>query len=507
MTEPVCPAPTAAPASPSPCLGAALSKARGLVMLCAIIGLLFGVALALLWPGMRSASTTLLFTGASDTTASAREARDTGGDPAKAAPPVSPGAASVLLRSRSAAKNVLRDLRDGRVGDAINLEEVWHVSYAQAIARLQSRTTCRIGAHGELTITVQDPDPERAELLAGAYVGALRAMLTDLNLDPSTRTLERLGVRIDETERELKKRRLALLQFQKKSGIVAISEQSNLLAQQYAEIQQQMRGAQIEGKVAIRQANTKAASAGQMLKEFMDPSELPDGPVGTQYKRVRDLEADLSYLKAKHADEDDVAAKEKELKQAYATLKGEVQRQVRLLSSGSSPVVNEAIVRASAASARLAGLQNALKDVEKRMQQLPEQQAVYTQLTGDVQVQMQTLSMLKGEYEEYRTAQDARVPAFVEVDPPEVPAGANRAGQVKTAIRGLLVGLVLGLLLPTLGWVTRRRTPRPVPPVEPCLVDEVPEETLAEESPVAETPAPDDASFSTTEPPPVEETA
>lgn len=432
-----------------------------------LAGCLIGGILAFTRPSIYTATGTLLFPAAPTSKLNALAGGGSGDLPSMPLlegalqvpqPGTSAGTAMLILQSRQARTNVLQALRGQ--APSIKLEAHWQADQQEALSQLAKNALLKIGKQGELYVSFSDRDPKVAQAVSLAMIDELKTLSRSLGLDPAETNIAFLESQVTESQQQMLKTQSNLLQFQRKYRIIALPEQAKALAERYTRLQNDTVATQLEASVAMRQANLQANAAGRMIQACVDPNPAQGNTLSPLYQQVMQTESELALLREEFtANHPQVQEKGNQLAVQQQLLKVEIDRQLRLLKSGSSPVVSSIVVQAAVAKARADGLQSVLATTQQQVEALPIQQARFAALAAEVEAAQTSLKLFRQELEKARLIAETRGPIFITIDQPEVPAKRDPAHRAEFLLLGMIVGTLFGALRPYQAWM-REKTVR-----------------------------------------------
>lgn len=440
---------------------------RRLLLAGALIGLLLGIGIILVRKKTYTTSTTVLFPSAPTSKLAALG----GGSGDLPSIPLLDGAimvpqpgssaatAVVLLESRRALMNVAGQQQ---------LRRAWRLpDDAEMLKHFRDSLNCKVGEQGELIINFQDVDAKRSYAVTRRLLDELSMLTEELGLNPAEQGVGFLSKQVAESEERWRQAQQAMLVFQQKNHIVSLPDQAKGLADQYSGLQRESITAKLEAMAAVRQLNVVAESARQLITACTDPTVSSAGTLAPLYQRVTTVESELALLKQRFtADHPDVQAKSDELAEAKRMLQAEIERQMTLLKSGSSPAVSTAVVQAAVTQARVAGMQSALQAVQRQVDTLPQQQAGYAHLTMELEASISAVKLYREELEKARIVAERRGPLYIVADPPAQPLQADPSYRLIILLLSVLIGGCLAALVPYWEFL------RGVPLAAPVALDE-----------------------------------
>jgi uncharacterized protein involved in exopolysaccharide biosynthesis len=279
-----------------------------------------------------------------------------------------------------------------------------------------------------------------------------------LGLDPAENNLRFLEEHLTRTKRAIASQQAQLTAFMVDNNIVSLPDEAKALANDYTLIKTNLSTAKVEGVLARQEARILSGYAERMINACVEPDVQLSSSGNTMlyslYKRTKELEAEMAVMRLSMTEgHPELQNKEEELQVVSSQLRREVDRELSLLKVGIAPAVTEAIVRAAISQAQTEGLQQALRQVQRRVDQFPANQARFTQLSAELEATRKTYEMLREEWTKASLIADSRGPMYTVLDPAEVPLERNPRGTVRMLALFFILGLGLSLLLPYRAWI------------------------------------------------------
>jgi uncharacterized protein involved in exopolysaccharide biosynthesis len=276
-----------------------------------------------------------------------------------------------------------------------------------------------------------------------------------MGLNPAEQSVTFISDQLAQAETKLDQTQQKLLTFQQQNHIISLPDQAKAIAEQYAQLQQDQSAVRVEAMTNMRLVNLQANAVRQLINSCVDPSPTDGNVLGELYKKVTDLQTDLSLLRQKFtAEHPDVVEKSQELDQAQKALRLEIQRQMALLNTGSSPAISDTVVKAATSQAKLAGLQAALKQVQQQVAALPQQQASYARLSTELDANAEEVKLFREEQEKARIVAERHGPTFIIVDPPAMPLKNDPKHRILILLLMVILASGISLLIPYKHWAT-----------------------------------------------------
>lgn len=433
-----------------------LKPYRRLIVLGALIGFILGVTITLLRQKEYATNATLLFP-ASASGMAGLAGLGGGGDQMSSVPLLGgmlqvprPGTnaktAIILLRSRPVIEAVIAD-KDIALGTHWTEKKP-----ADIREKLMKHLALREGTAGDLSITFTDTNPELSFHIARKFIDELKAQSTALGLSPADETVNFLQQQVALAEADANAAQAKLQRFEEKHGVVSLPDQVTSLARQYSGLQDDVEKARIESAVTTRNATLLTANAQQLIAKSMDPTPV-QGQLNALYQKVAELEAQRELLRDKFTttspEYQDLAL---QLRVARERLSVEMNRQLKVVDGGSSPVVGEAIIEAALAQTRLQRLSGVLDALKTQIGDFPVMKSQYARMSLDVETQQARVTLLRSELEKAKIVAQNQGPAFVEAEPPvKADEAQSRHGLLITLIFTIL-GALATAVVPYFRW-------------------------------------------------------
>ena len=288
------------------------------------------------------------------------------------------GTATLMVKSRSMEKQVIHKLK---------LWDKWKLdNYIAVTKKFEGSLKCDIGKNGEVNISFKDQSRELSYQITSEVVNELKRLIADLRLDPAADNVKFLEDKVSESARKLSVAQRDFAIYQKKYQLLDLTSQATNLAQRYADLQKDATAAQLEADIATRQAAMLSSSASQMVTSAIDPNPATGNTLSPLYQRVKEAESQLALLKYQLTDDHPQVKEQKRiLAQAQKMLQAETNRQLSAVQSGASPGMNSVVIQAAASRARAAGLKQAVANLAKKIDELPNRAAGFMNLQSQVQ--------------------------------------------------------------------------------------------------------------------------
>ncbi len=424
----------------------------------AVLGLAIGLALALTRQQTFTCQATLLFPSAVPSGGAVSAILGGGGgDPslpilsgALSAPQVGSNAntAVLMVESHRLGKQVIHKL---------GLKEKWKLDdWVSVTRKFENNLQCSPGKSGELYVSFRDQSKELSYKVTKQVLNELKVLIAELRMDPAADNVTFLQKKVDGEKKKLENAQRSFATYQRKTQLLDLTSQGQFLAQRYADLQKDAAAAQLEAEIADRQVSMLSSSTKQMVTSAIDPNPSTGSTLSPLYQKVKEAEAQLALLKYQLTDDHPQVQEQKRiLFEARQQLRAETNRQLSVVNSGASPMLNAAIVQAAASRARAAGLQQATAGVVKKIDQLPNQAAGFLNLQAQVQGHAAAVLLYQTELEKAKILTQSRGPSLIELDPPELPLTPNKTSRTMLVLFCVMLGIALASIFPYREWQQR----------------------------------------------------
>ena len=447
--------------------------ARQTLLLGALCGLALGGLVALLQPTTYTATATLIFPSAPGNKLSGLLGGASTGDLPSVPlldgvllvpqPATSAGTAGLIVHSHHTAQAVI---------DELHLQQVWRLhGLAATHRRFAKGLQCTTGRDGELVVGFRDKSgPQLVTQICETLLRQLEQQTSTLGLNPARDNLAFLDAQQQQAHAKSLAAQQRLQVFQTQYRLFDAPDQAKDLADEYTKIQSDLAEAKIAAVVANREIHLVAGGMEELIRSSIDPlaipslstagNSTPSGTVATTgtlsplYQKVVELESELALLHNRLTPEHpDVQSKAQELTIARRVLQGEIQRQLAVLHSGSSPVINAAVVQAAISQAKVNGLQQALQQVEQLVNTIPKLEATYMRLTAELNAAGEAEKLYREEWEKARIIAQTRGKIYEILDPVVPPVDHDPSHRLFVMVAFLILGLGIAAVKPYLDWL------------------------------------------------------
>jgi polysaccharide biosynthesis transport protein len=304
-----------------------------------------------------------------------------------------------LIRSRTVAERVIQRL---------NLK----TDPQDLRSRLQVARTSDI-----LTLSLRDPNPAQAVLLANTYAETAVAYNQEVNRRETGLARQYIEQQLQDTSVRLRQAEDALDAFKRQHGIVAMDTQMNSQVGRYIDLQNQQRNAAI----SEREVDARIADVRMRLNESSptkSEKQLTDSPVTQQLKsQLAALQVQLTIAQTTYTEENPVViALKQKIKALQQTLTSEVSRSVSLeyvqvnpLYEGLLRTLIELETQKVAFQAQQTALASIIPTEQQQMPSLNQLQRDYTRLTREVSVLDNTYTTLQTRLSDFKIREEAAV--------------------------------------------------------------------------------------------------
>ena len=223
------------------------------------------------------------------------------------------GLAGSLLGERTSGALFMEFLRSraviDRLIDRFNLQQVYHKRYRIDTVKYVTKHTKIVDdkKSGVITLTFTDTDPERAHVIAQAYLEELNHTITTSNVSSARREREFIEKRLVSVHDELQSAQKALSEFSSTNTTLDIKEQTHAMVDVAAKLQGELIVAQSEleslqqiyGAENVRVRAAKARIAGlqqEVTKLNGNSAEMPEVATAATSKGGSDAYPSLRQL-------------------------------------------------------------------------------------------------------------------------------------------------------------------------------------------------------------------
>ena len=318
-----------------------------------------------------------------------------------------------------------------------------------------------------LEIYVRDKDPQVAANIANTYVKYFNQILSDYSLQFTEEQIHTLEKEIKKTKKSLKKAQENLESFQKRHKIADLDEEMKQLISQKTNFDQKIK----ETKVSLNEVSKQIESTQiQLTKEakLYLPSELTiTSPLIESLKqRLCDLEGKMAALQVEYRKEHpEFLAVKKEYQETKKNLEKEIDRviksKVKAPNSFYERLRQDLVglyVNKECLKAREVGYQQALREIEQRIKDIPYLRLKLADFTEEVNRLQSSLDSLKLALSEAKAQRERDLNPVITVDkatPPATPSFPIPWLNVLVAgISGIIVGIFYAFLV---DYIKRKR--------------------------------------------------
>jgi polysaccharide biosynthesis transport protein len=322
-----------------------------------------------------------------------------------------------------------------------------------------------------ILVSVRDPQPQRAGLIATTLTQQLVQYYGELNQASAAGTRKFIGEQVSLTKNRLQAAEEALRAFKSRTNISGLPDSSAHLIQRSFELQSMYNAAILDA----RAAEMRAQAIQQRLRSEPDGQiasvEIGTNPVVSQLRdKMVAAESDLANLRQVYTDQHPkVQQALGALADLRARLQQEASKAVADRSLGVSPIRQELVqqlvgaqVDGTVARARAEGITPLLSDLQAGLSNLPANELTFARLQRDVKLNDDLYMRLSSMYQDSMIAEQraggSGQAALVMVDQGGAPVSQQIPLKAGLAMMlGLVMGSVLALLVDNLD--NRVRTP------------------------------------------------
>jgi tyrosine-protein kinase Etk/Wzc len=168
-----------------------------------------------------------------------------------------------ILKSRTMGQDVVQ---------RFDLQERFQAPFlSDAIRRLSGMTTVTSTKEGEISVTVEETDPQLAAEMANFYVTRLDQMITRFATTEASKQCVFIADRLTETEHELYRAEEALRQFQEANKVIALQDQARGAVETAAHLKGEIMASEVQLEVMRKfatDANPEVVKVKQRIQEI-----------------------------------------------------------------------------------------------------------------------------------------------------------------------------------------------------------------------------------------------
>lgn len=347
-----------------------------------------------------------------------------------------------ILRSRGVVQTVIDTVYSGKE-DPPNYEDM-----------LKRVTTQPVKDTEILKIKVKGKSPAEAQYLANTLVENFLERMTSLVRSEQATVREFIGVRMEESKKELEKAEAALEQYKRDQKIVVPDAEAKSMVDRLAAINAMV----ADNAVNMASSQAKLSSLQQQITR-QNPGFIADSPLIQQYKaKLADLEVELVGLKQNYTDKHPkVIATRAAIAETKNKLNSEIARVINAEAPSMNPVHQgllqgkiQSEVEIAAMAAQRDALSRIVSQSEQELVKLPTKEQGLVRVMREADIARQIFAMLAQRHEEARIS-EVMQPTDVQVIDvavaPEKPVSPRKAlNIVVAAVLGVFIGTGLAFL-------------------------------------------------------------
>lgn len=216
------------------------------------------------------------------------------------------------------------------------------------------------------------------------------------------------------------------------------------------ETQAYLKRQQATAELALDEATTRLSNVKRQVKaQAAQASVLPaSSPFIQEWRNeIVKLEADLAVDTHTYGPQHRVVLQKRiKLAEAKKQLKQEIDRELKALHQGIAPEVTDLETERVAADAQLAGVNEILGDLGRKLEGFPPRQVELGRLQRQVATQISLATILTEEHEKARILEDREALFFQVVDPAVPPDRKAKPHRLLNMVIAGLLGLLLGTM-------------------------------------------------------------
>ncbi len=365
-------------------------------------------------------------------------------------PATSPGTAVLVLNSRRTVMPLVERFRfewaKGHGGTQV------HRDFCRKYLR------CKVGRDGDLRVEFTDTSAKRSQEVVTALVRALERSMSELSLDPTSYNLRFLKDNLAQAEDAFHKANTAMADYQRAHGVVPPDMQFQLLGQRYSALQGELAAAEVDAATAGTRVRELTSTVKGIIRSAQQPADIAGALLPALYGGLVEKQTKLALLRRTFTDKHpEVVQAQREVEEAQRQLETETSRQIDSVEKGHSPFVSDAAIAQVVAQAKTEGLRTAADRLRADLAAVPNVQSKYAQLALELEAQKGRYTMLLSEFYKAQLFAANKAPRFVVADPPVVPEAPNPRGTGRSAMMGMILGVLLMTVRPFFLWVTKPR--------------------------------------------------
>jgi capsular exopolysaccharide synthesis family protein len=299
-----------------------------------------------------------------------------------------------------------------------------------------------------------------AAVLVNVWVDAYRDYNRSDNRGEVIQVKNFLEVKLQEMEKALAESEESLKQYQKRSSVVSLPEETAQLVQQLASFESQYNQAKTESEAAQNQLAFLKGQLDESRKHIVEDMTRQSSPVLNELqKQLAETEAQKVAFEAQLAgagynptEDPRVVQMENRTKGLKNRIGQETRRLLQHEIPPSDPLafsenligsILEIRTQMSSWTARMAALKSIVDDYSRKLDRLPDKSLELARLERDVQLNTKIYSMLKEKYEQTRIEENGQ-PGIIRVLDRAVPPSAPFRPNLRL---NLILAILMGTLL------------------------------------------------------------
>jgi polysaccharide biosynthesis transport protein len=274
---------------------------------------------------------------------------------------------------------------------------------------LQTITTQPVKDTEILKVKVRAKSAEEAQHVANTLVNTFIERITYLARAEQSTVREFIGVRLQESKKDLERAESLLEEYKRHEKIVAPAEETRAMVDGLAAITK----LQAENTVALAAAQAKLANAEQQILQEK-PGFIAENPLIQQYKsKLADLEVQLVSLAENYTDKHPkVIAAKAAIEETRIKLNGEIAHVINVEAPSMNPIHQALLQGKMQAEAEIAvatvqkdASETIIKNGETDLAKLPGKEQGLARVMRDASVAQEIYTMLAKRHEEARISE------------------------------------------------------------------------------------------------------
>jgi uncharacterized protein involved in exopolysaccharide biosynthesis len=374
-------------------------------------------------------------------------------------PGTSTDTAQIIMKTRFMRTQIINDLK---------LKEKWKLSLEDALDYLAKNTRIKAGDAGDMRIEYTDNNAQVAYEVLRKSLALLEKQAKDLTLDPADRYINFVESARADAELDFTTALTKLQRFLESQQGITPSNSGDLLSKAYFDVESNLSTAEVDlhaKEAAVKQLSDLAI---KMVNKNIDPNggATTSSVLSKLYSDLIEAQTQLQLLRRQYSDTwPDVVSARRTIEETQKQMESEVRRLLSGMGAGENPFVARDIVVALAARTTVEGLKGVRDRLKEKLAKLPGAGTAFVHLQLELDAAKAKVVQLRTEAGKAQLYKETRSRVFVIPEPPIVPVEPNPRGLLMKTVIGLLLGLLIGCILPYSKW--SKANPRPPAPAPP----------------------------------------